>query len=234
MHCSKFLVVQFTLFLPTTLISQFLQPGMIEGQFLNEVLLSQRPGCMLDSLKGTLLVSATMTLLGSRSPIDPRKILCTLSSSGMKTWFWRSWRQGNQNLRKGWQSRRIQKKQKKQAYHWDIVDGCQQSKNRRVVRIQCVGVWLRRHSVDCAGFEFSIEDVWRETLAFKTDERRRQRRKRSNQYVRIGFEWQFKPVLSQNWGTYVNPKFWRVKKLPVGLLRRRRGSRMSGSTKLEA
>jgi len=40
-------------------------------------------------------------------------------------------------------------------------------------------------------FEFSIEDVWRETLAFKTDERGRQRRKRSNQYVCIGFEWHF-------------------------------------------
>jgi len=42
-----------------------------------------------------------------------------------------------------------------------------------------------------ASFEFSIENVWRETLAFKIDERRRQRRKQSNQYVCIGFEWKF-------------------------------------------
>ena len=83
MHWSKFLVVQSTLFLAATLISQFLQPGMIEGQFLKEVLLSQRPSCMLVSLKGTLLVSSTMTLLGSGSPIGPRKILCRLPSSWM-------------------------------------------------------------------------------------------------------------------------------------------------------
>ena len=57
------------------LISQFLQPRMIEGEFLKEALLSQRPGCMLDSLKGTLLVLVTIVLLGSRSPIGSRKIL---------------------------------------------------------------------------------------------------------------------------------------------------------------
>ena len=40
-----------------------------------------------------------------------------------------------------------------------------------------------------------------------------------------------KLVLSQNWGACVNPKFWRVRKLPMSLLRRRRDSRICGSTK---
>jgi len=40
--------------------------------------------------------------------------------------------------------------------------------------------------------------------------------------------------LSQNWGACVNPKFWRVRKLLVGLLHRRRDSWISGSTKQEA
>jgi hypothetical protein len=44
---------------------------------------------------------------------------------------------------------------------------------------------------DYAGFKFSTEGTWRETLAFKTNERRRQKRKRIIQYVSIGFEWQF-------------------------------------------
>jgi hypothetical protein len=83
MHWSKFLVVQSALFLVATLISQFLQPMMIQGQFLIEALLSQRPKCMFDSLNGTLLVSATIVLLGFGSPIGPRKVLCKLPSSGM-------------------------------------------------------------------------------------------------------------------------------------------------------
>jgi len=44
--------------------------------------------------------------------------------------------------------------------------------------------------VDYAGLEFSTEDASRGTLSFKIDEQRRRRRKQSNQYVCIGFEWQ--------------------------------------------
>jgi hypothetical protein len=70
--------------------------------------------------------------------------------------------------------------------------------------------------VDYAGFEFLNGDTWRETLAFKADERRRQRRKQSIQYVYIGFEWQFwnKIKFIPKLGAYVNPKFWRVRNCP--------------------
>ena len=46
-------------------------------------------------------------------------------------------------------------------------------------------------SVDCAGFKLLIEISWRETLAFKTNEQRGQKRKQSIQYVHINFELQF-------------------------------------------
>jgi len=86
MHWSKFLSAQSILFLAATLINQFIQLEMIDGQFLIDVLLSQRPKCMFDSFKGILLVSAIIVLLGSGSPIGPRKILCKFPSSGMNTW----------------------------------------------------------------------------------------------------------------------------------------------------
>ena len=42
--------------------------------------------------------------------------------------------------------------------------------------------------MDYAGFEFLTGITCRETLAFKTGKRRRQRRKQTNQFVRIGVD----------------------------------------------
>ena len=56
------------------------------------------------------------------------------------------------------------------------------------------------------GFEFSIEDVWMETLAFRTGEREN---KGENEVVSV-FEWQFwnKTGFILKLGACVNPKFW--------------------------
>jgi hypothetical protein len=87
--------------------------------------------------------------------------------------------------------------------------------------------------MDCAGFEFSIEDVWRETLAFKTGERENRGGIRViNMSVSVlSGNFRIKPVLSQNWGGVLIPNFGETGNYQVGLHHRRRDNQMSGSTK---
>jgi hypothetical protein len=121
MHWSKLQISQSILFLADTLINQSLQPRMIDGQFLMEVFLSQRFGCILECLKGILLVSTMIALLGSESPIGPKKILCKLSSRGMNIWFDPRVRKENEKGLK--EQKRSEETQEKEEYLRDVVDG---------------------------------------------------------------------------------------------------------------